>query len=308
MQNDERPVKTGRSLLLGGGALCEYVRMQNSPHVPQAALKVRLMEPLVLIHGFSGIPAMWEPMIPALQEQFDVRALGLAGHYGCATLPEGVEASATALFDALERDLDEAEFETAHICGNSLGGWAALELARRGRARSCVAIAPAGGWEAGSKEENRLKWLFKRLHATSVWANPRREKLFLRPKLRQMAMRDVVEHGERMTPRQAADLLRGSAECPIYWDLFDAIRRDGPPADFDGIDCPTTIVWGTKDRIIPLKGYSERIRRLVPQAGFVVLDGAGHSPMVDEPERLVRIIAETASRARQGVTAGEPAA
>jgi hypothetical protein len=36
------------------------------------------MEPLVLIHGFSGIPAMWEPMLPALQERFDVRALGLA--------------------------------------------------------------------------------------------------------------------------------------------------------------------------------------------------------------------------------------
>lgn len=266
------------------------------------------MEPLVLIHGFSGIPAMWEPLLPALQERFDVRALGLAGHYGCAALPDGVEVSATALFDALERDLDEAEFETAHICGNSLGGWAALELARRGRARSCVALAPAGGWEVGSKEEKRLKWLFRRLYKTSVWANPYREKLFLRPKARRWAMLDVVEHGERMTPRQAAELLQGSAECPIYWDLFDAIRRDGPPKDFDGITCPTTIAWGTKDRIIPMKRYSERIRRMVPQAEFIALEGAGHSPMIDEPERIVRIISETASRARERVAAGEPAA
>ena len=144
------------------------------------------MEPLVLIHGFSGIPAMWDPMLPALQEQFDVRALGLAGHFGCAALPEGTDVSTTA--------------------------------------------------------------------------------------------------------------------------LFDAIRRDGPPSDFDGIECPTTIVWGTKDRIIPLKGYSDRIRRMVPQADFVVLEGAGHSPMVDEPDRLVRIIEETASRAREGVAAGDPAA
>ena len=266
------------------------------------------MEPLVLIHGFSGIPAMWDPMLPALQERFDVRSLGLAGHFGCAPFPEGTAPSMSALVDALERDLDAAAFETAHMCGNSLGGWAALELAKRGRARSCVAIAPAGGWEVGSKQENRLEPLFKRLHKTSVWANPYREKLFLRPKLRQLAMRDVVEHGERLTPRQAADLLQGSAECPVYWDLFEAIRRDGPPADFDGIECPTTIVWGTKDRIIPLKDYSERIRRLVPQAGFIVLDGAGHSPMVDEPERLVRIIDETASRARESVAAGDPAA
>src|SRR4051794_15484133 len=96
------------------------------------------MEPLVLIHGFSGIPAMWEPIIPALQERFDVRSLGLAGHFGCSPFPEGVEPSAEALVDALERDLDGASFETAHVCGNSLGGWAALELAKRGRARSCV--------------------------------------------------------------------------------------------------------------------------------------------------------------------------
>ncbi len=157
------------------------------------------MEPLVLIHGFSGIPAMWDPMLPALQERFDVRSLGLAGHFGCAAFPEGTAASTSALFDALERDLDAAGFETAHICGNSLGGWAALELAKRGRARSCVAIAPAGGWERGSKQERRLMPLFKRLYKTSVWANPRREKLFLRPKARKLAMRDVVEHGERMT-------------------------------------------------------------------------------------------------------------
>jgi pimeloyl-ACP methyl ester carboxylesterase len=266
------------------------------------------MEPLVLIHGFSGIPAMWDPMLPALQERFDVRAIGLAGHFGCTAFEEGIEIGSSTLFDAVERDLDAAGFETAHLCGNSLGGWAALELAKRGRARSCVALAPAGGWEAGSKEEARLEGLFKRLNRTSRWANPYREKLFLRPGVRKLAMRDAFEHGERLTPRQAADILQGSAECPVYWELFEAIRRDGPPADFDGIDCPTTIVWGTKDRIIPLKGYSERIRRLVPDAEFIVLEGAGHSPMVDEPERLVRIVEETASRAREGVAAGDPAA
>lgn len=266
------------------------------------------MEPLALIHGFSATPAMWEPMLPALQERFDVHVLGLAGHYGCAALPAGVQVSATALFDALERDLDAAGIQTAHLCGNSLGGWAALELARRGRARSCVALSPAGGWEAGSKAERRLRGLFKRLYMTSAWALPRSESLFTRPRLRKLAFRDAFEHGERMTPRQAADMVRGSAQCPIYWDLLAAIERDGPPRDFDGITCPTTIVWGSKDRIIPLKGYSERIRRMVPQADFIVVEGAGHSPMIDEPERLVRIIEEVASRAREGVAAGDPAA
>ena len=146
------------------------------------------MEPLVLIHGFSGIPAMWEPMLPALAGALRRPLARARRPLRLRAAPRGRRDRAKALFDALERDLDEAGFETAHICGNSLGGWAALELANRGRARSCVPISPAGGWEPGSKQEKRLVPLFKRLHATSVWANKRREQLFLRPRLRKLRL------------------------------------------------------------------------------------------------------------------------
>ena len=53
--------------------------------------------------------------------------------------------------DALERALDEAGIRTAHLVGNSLGGYVALQLAARGRARSVVALAPAGGWAVGDE-------------------------------------------------------------------------------------------------------------------------------------------------------------
>ncbi len=46
---------------------------------------------------------------------------------------------------------------TAHLVGNSLGGWIALDLAARGRARSCLALSPAGGWDHG---ETRIPKLF----------------------------------------------------------------------------------------------------------------------------------------------------
>lgn len=39
--------------------------------------------------------------------------------------------------------MDDAGFETAHIVGNSLGGYVSLQLAARGRAESVVAFAPA---------------------------------------------------------------------------------------------------------------------------------------------------------------------
>ncbi|AGL28787.1 hypothetical protein J113_23315 [Mycobacterium tuberculosis CAS/NITR204] len=54
--------------------------------------------------------------------------------------------SSAVLADHVERQLDELGWETSHIVGNSLGGWVAFELERRGRARSVTGIAPAGGW------------------------------------------------------------------------------------------------------------------------------------------------------------------
>ena len=43
-------------------------------------------------------------------------------------------------------EMDALGWDTAHIVGNSLGGWVAFELERRGRARTLTGIAPAGGW------------------------------------------------------------------------------------------------------------------------------------------------------------------
>src|ERR1019366_4918160 len=79
----------------------------------------------------------------------DVLAPTLPGHAGGPPL-DG-EVTDALIPDAIERAMDEAGFETAHIVGNSLGGYVALQLAARGRADSVVALAPpaAGPGEIG---------------------------------------------------------------------------------------------------------------------------------------------------------------
>lgn len=254
-------------------------------------------EPLVLIHGFSGIPVMWEPIADRLTERHELLIPTLAGHGGGVALADGVVCSVIAMADALEADMDAAGIDTAHICGNSLGGWLALELAVRGRARSVVAIAPAGGWEAGSPEERRLGRYFRRLHRLVRLTGSRAEQLTRRPGLRRLAMRDMCVHGERLTVAQAAAMVRGSAECTIWLELVAAIERDGPPRAFEEIACPVRIVWGTKDRILPHARYSQRYRELLPDAEYLELEGLGHVPMVDDPALVAETILEVTSRA-----------
>jgi pimeloyl-ACP methyl ester carboxylesterase len=250
---------------------------------------------MVLIHGFSGTGAIWEPVRERLEDSFDVLIVNLAGHVGGAEIPNGTEVSLETLVDAVERDMDAAGFSDAHLVGNSLGGWISLELARRGRARSVVAISPAGGWEAGSRAERRLRPLFERSHKMSSRLEPRLEKWLRRPRLRRALLSQVVARGDRISPATALQTIRDSVSCPVYFELMDALLRSGPPASFDGVNCPVALVWGTRDRILPLRMYSPRLRAMLPTAQWIELKGLGHCPMSDDPELVARTIA---SRAR----------
>ena len=105
--------------------------------------------PLVLLHGFSDTWRIWELVLPMLERRHDVLAVTLPGHAGGP--PVRGEIGPGLMPDAVERAMDEAGFQTAHFAGNSLGAFVALQLAARGRARSVVAFAPAGGWPKGDE-------------------------------------------------------------------------------------------------------------------------------------------------------------
>ena len=97
---------------------------------------------MVCLHGFTDTWRTWELVLPALEREHDVLAPTLTGHAGGP--PIAGEVTDAMLADGVERAMDEAGFDTAHIVGNSLGGFVSLQLAARGRATS-VARALARG-------------------------------------------------------------------------------------------------------------------------------------------------------------------
>src|SRR5436190_10525075 len=124
-------------------------------------------EPLLLIHATAGA---WRPVMSRLSEHHEVIALDLPGFGKAPARSPAVP----DLADAVEEQLDEKGLDTAYLAGSSLGGWVALELARRGRARTVTAISPIG---LGSERENRRARRRMRLaHAAAPAARP-----FVRP-------------------------------------------------------------------------------------------------------------------------------
>jgi pimeloyl-ACP methyl ester carboxylesterase len=77
-------------------------------------------EPLVLIHGIGHTWRGWRPMLPLLEERFEVLAVDLPGFGRSAALPPGVESTPEALADAVEDEMGRAGFDRAHFSGNSL--------------------------------------------------------------------------------------------------------------------------------------------------------------------------------------------
>ena len=255
-------------------------------------------DPLVLLHGFTGTWRHWRPVLPELVARYEVIAPTLAGHAGGPALDAqlGFQTLDHAT-DHLERHLDELGVETAHFAGNSMGGALAINLAKRGRVRSVVGLAPAGGWTPGDGETERLRRFFRRQLGLTRVSEGRLEAVMRRPGLRRLALRDVMRHGELVDPRDAADMARASLACTITDDVLAALGRDeGALLDLGQVAAPVLLAWPEHDRILPRATCSDRMRREIPGAEFRVLPGCGHVPMWDDPRLVVQTIEDWVSR------------
>jgi pimeloyl-ACP methyl ester carboxylesterase len=228
-------------------------------------------------------------VLPALEREHDVLAVTLAGHAGGPEL-DG-EISDAVLADAVERAMDDAGFETAHMVGNSLGGYVALQLAARGRARTVVALAPAGGWAEGDESYSHTLSLQSSLIEGATAAAPHAQDLLASPDGRRRATEFTVTNFEHIPVELLAHQLLGVAACPMALPLIDHALREGWRLAADRITCPVRIVWGTDDKLLQWPPAAARFRNdWLPQADWVELDGIGHCPQLDVPLETAQLI------------------
>ncbi len=238
-------------------------------------------EPLVLLHGFTDTWRTWQLVLGALERRHDVLAPTLAGHAGGPALPGGPPGD--AVLHAVERAMDEAGFATAHVAGNSLGGYLALKLAERGRARSVVALAPGGGWAAGDDSYLETLARFDTMQEQLTRAAPYADSILATPDGRRRAAALMAERWEHIPPELLAHLWHGVVACRGMGALNEHARRNGWPLVPERVICPVRIVWGTADRLLPWPRAAEHYRAAFPQADWVELDGVGHGPQLDVP-------------------------
>jgi pimeloyl-ACP methyl ester carboxylesterase len=247
---------------------------------------------MVLLHGFTDTWRAWTPVLPALEAHHAVFAPVLPGHYGGEAFAPGVKMTISGSLDMIERQLDARGIETAHFVGSSLGGWASLELATRGRARSVVAVCPAGGWYYGSREERAVLRFFRTNDRMLRIGAPMLARVAASARLRRVALRDLVADPARVSAADALAMFSGAAGCSVTKDALELAGAEGAFGDLGAIDCPVRILYGTKDRIVQWPSHYARLRRILPDAEYVPLVGLGHLAMWDQPDLVARRILE----------------
>jgi pimeloyl-ACP methyl ester carboxylesterase len=243
---------------------------------------------MVCLHGFMDTWRTWELVLPALERRHDVLAPTLPGHAGGP--PFDPAAGLAGVVDAVERAMDAAGFATAHLVGNSLGGWAALGLAARGRARTVVALAPAGGWAPGSgfyrEVTQRQAEMHRAIRASGVTA----EALVSTAAGRRNVTSATTVAFAHLPAELLAHQVRGVAACDVPAMIASGLR-EGYDLDAERITCPVRIIWGTEDRLLPLPAAAVRYRRdWLPTADWVELDDVGHAPQLDVPLETAQLI------------------
>jgi pimeloyl-ACP methyl ester carboxylesterase len=256
-------------------------------------------EPIVLIHGGGGTWRQWQPVIPLLVRHHEVMAVNLTGHWGGPPPPlAGVEASIDVFVDGVERDMDAAGWSGAHVAGTSLGSWVALELAKRGRVRTCTALAPLGAWPTEGARLLALGYRLLHRGAQLMARDPGR--WTKRPRLRRLLLWHHFAHPDRMDPSYAAHMIVGMANCTILPGFLDWVTEHGGPEDLEEVRCPVQLVFPSKDLVLPRRHYGEPLIAGIPDAEVHDLPGVGHVATWDDPRLVAGVILDFTARHANG--------
>jgi pimeloyl-ACP methyl ester carboxylesterase len=266
-----------RSLVLHGSRV-NYVEIGTGP-------------PLVFVHGLAGCWQNWLENIPHFARSHRVVAVDLAG-FGESELPQE-DISIPGYGRFIDAFLGEIGVERAVVVGNSMGGFISAETAisHPSRVEKLVLVGAAGGptmreWnDRNSARVRRAARLFQPVVAAGL---ARIESIVRRPRLRKMLLYKVAAHPDRLAPELCYEVASGGGK-PGFLDALKALSEYDFWERIPDIACPTLIVWGRDDEIVPVADAFE-YDALIPNARTVIFEDTGHVPMLERPAAFNRVL------------------
>ena len=266
-------------------------------------------EPAVLfIHGLGGNWQNWLENLPRVAQERRAIAMDLPG-FGTSEMPaDKISISSYARW--IDEFCEEIDLGHAVVVGNSMGGFIGAELAISYPARvERLVLVGAAGISITASRRRPVLTFAQIITAIAAAAAARRREVVARPRLRHFILAAVMRHPSRLRADLLAEITQG-AGAPGFAGALDALMSYDFSDRLPEIACPTLIVWGNRDVLVPLPD-AEEFERLIPDSRRVVFDDTGHTPMLERPiefnDRLLEFLAERAG-AEAGKGGGETGA
>lgn len=251
---------------------------------------------LVLLHGIGSSRHMWDPIVPALAEHFDVLTVDLPGFGQSEPLTAEVEPLPAALAVSVAALLDDLGIVASHVVGNSLGGWVALELTHIRPAASVTLLSPAGLWRDTTPHYARFslrasRWFCR--HAGGLLSRLVRYRLG-----RILILGQTHGRPARMSADQARTTIHAMGTCPGFDATLAATTHRRYLAPSSHADASVTVAFGSRDLIL-LPWQSRHLDQLPAGTNAETLPGCGHIPTFDDPDAVTSIITRSIARAAE---------
>jgi pimeloyl-ACP methyl ester carboxylesterase len=242
--------------------------------------------PLVLIHGYTSSVYSWKEVFEPLSQNFHVIAVDLKG-FGFSGKPDG-DYTRRAQAVLVAHLLEHLNIEKAWLCGNSMGGEVALNvaLAYPERVAGLILIDSAGVEVPGrgtlTPSYLLIPGIGRLLIALSLTSD----------KLVRQGLEKSFYDDSKVTPDRVANYYRplqtrggqlAALRARAQWSLFPV------EPSLDKINAPTLILWGEHDELIPLAA-GRKLNSLIKGSRLVIFDNCGHLPQEEMPARVVEEI------------------
>jgi pimeloyl-ACP methyl ester carboxylesterase len=251
--------------------------------------------PIVLIHGVAGRAAQWDQTMVQLAEKHTVIAPDLLGH-GESAKPRG-DYSLGAFASGIRDLLIGLDVEGASVVGHSLGGGIAMQFAYQFPER-CQRLVLVSSGGLGQDVHPALR-------AATLPGSEIVLPLIAHEKLLEivgLVPRALGKIGLRTGP-DIAEMARGYASLSnaegrsAFIHTVRAVidptgqRVDASDRLYLASKMPTLIVWGERDRIIPV-AHAEPAHKGMPGSRLELFEDSGHFPHLDDPLRFARTLAQ----------------
>jgi pimeloyl-ACP methyl ester carboxylesterase len=258
-------------------------------HYDWRGARIRFFEggegpPLLLVHGLGGAAWNFTEMQPHLAGRRLI-VPDLPGHGGSSPLPAA--ASLRGFADALVPLIDER----VDVLGHSLGGVVALRLAERHPSLvRRVLVAAAAGISSSTRWAELTIQLMGIVQPARI-AGRRVERIAASRRLRRLVFGGLeVSNTDLLSERAVHGFLRAPALHTDSLGAGLALAADDPRHDLERVQCPVLLLWGARDKQVPVEDGFEYARRL--RAPLRVIADCGHLLIGERPEVCARAALE----------------